>query len=184
MLKNEDIKVAFYLEKILDHLKAVATLDGQEVHTLATKFVLILNKVKIWFQRQGKQLRPASEEKEPVAGFEPARPPESNQEDPQTYADKFSFLTDFNKPPTVYPTVWPNQFQSPNDYSDPNYPLQSPWNDVAFDFPMDLDPNLMTHLVHSDQSQDYQEHEPSNMEAYNQVDYLNNMSNFGGWPLQ
>lgn len=82
-------------------------------------------------------------------------------------------------------TPWPNQFQqSPTGYSDPNYSVQPSWNDVAFDFPMDLDPNLFTHLIQADQNQNYHGNETSNVESLNQMGYLNNMPNYGSWPMQ
>ena len=184
VLKNEDIKVSFYLDRLLVHLKAVAALDDQTVHTLGAKFVQILTKVKFWFQLQGKPNRPANEETRPAAGFEPSRPAEPKRECSPQYTDKFSFMTDFSKAPTMNATTWPNQYQSPNSYSDSNYSLQPSWNDVAFDFPMDLDPNLFTHLIQADQPQTYQDNEGSNAEAFNQMDYLNSMPDFGGWPMQ
>ena len=186
MLKLEDIKVSFYLEKLLIHLKAVAKLDDQNMHTLSAKFLEILKKVKMWFQHQGKQ-RQADEEPQPPAGFEPPGPPESKEDGPSQYAtDKFSFLTDFSKAPTMNATTtWPaTQFQSPNGYPDPNYAMQPTWNDVAFDFPMDLDPNLFTHLIQADQTQNFQDNN-DNVDGFNnQMDYFNNMSNFGTWPTQ
>ena len=186
VLKLEDIKVSFYLEKLLIHLKAVAKLDDQHMHTLSAKFLEILKKVKMWFHNQGKQ-RQANEEPQPPAGFEPSGPPESKEDGPAQYpADKFSFLTDFSKAPTMNATTtWPtNQFQSPNGYTDPNYAMQPTWNDVAFDFPMDLDPNLFTHLIQADQTQNYQDNN-DNVDGFNnQMDYFNNMPNFGTWPTQ
>ena len=186
MLKLEDIKVSFYLEKLLIHLKAVARLDDQNLHTLSAKFLEILKKVKMWFHNQEKQ-RKVDKEPQPPAGFEPSKPPELKEDGPTQYpTDKFSFLTDFSKAPTMNATTtWPtNQFQSLNGYTDPNYPMQPTWTDVAFDFPMDLDPNLFTHLMQADQTQSYQGN-TENVDGFgNQMDYFNNMPNFGTWPTQ
>ena len=185
MLKHEDIKVSFYLDKLLVHLKAVAALDDQTMHTIGAKFVAILAKVKVWFQQQGKPPKPVKEETRPAAGFEPPRLTEPKREGPPQYTDKFNFLTDFSKAPTMNATTWPNQFQSPNGYTSPNYAVQPSWNDVAFDFPMDLDPNLFTHLIQADQTQNYQDNESSsNAGPFNQMGYLNNMPQFGHWPTQ
>ena len=184
VLKQEDIKVSFYLEKLLLHLKAVAVLDDSNLHTLGAKFLEILSKVKVWFQHQRKPHRPANEEKRSAAGFEPSGRTETKEEGPSQHTDKFSFLTDFSKAPTMNTTTWPNHIQSPNSYSEPNYSLEPAWNDVAFDFPMDLDPNLFTHLIQADQVQDYQDTEGSNVEAFNQMDYFNNISSYGSWPMQ
>lgn len=62
--------------------------------------------------------------------------------------------------------------------------MQPSWNDMAFDFPMDLDPNLLTHLIEADQTLNYQDSELSNGETFNQMEYLNNMPDFGNWPMQ
>lgn len=182
MLKPEDIKVPLYLEKLLVHLKAVATMDDHNTHVLGAKFLQILTKVKVWFQQQVKPYPPAKEEPRLAAGFEPSRPAELKREDPSQFTEKFDFLTDFSKAPTMNTTAWPNQFQSSNGYSDPNYSMQPSWDDVAFDFPMDLDPNLFTHLIQADPN--YQDSETSNGQAFNQMDYLNNMPDFGSWPMQ
>ena len=184
VLRIEDLKVSFYLEKLLAHLSAVATLNDQETHTLADKFVQILTKVKAWFEQQGRPYSSANDGIRPPAGSGPSRSIQMKREDHPHYTDKFNLLTNFSKAPTMNTTVWPDQFQSSNDYSDPNYSLQPSWNDVAFDFPMDLDPNLFTHLIQADQTQNYQNSETSNVEAYNQIDYLNTMPDFGGWPMQ
>ena len=184
MLKPESIKVSLYLEKLLVHLNAVATLDDKGTHILGAKFLQILTKVKVWFQQQGTPQRPAKEERRPAVGFEPSRPTELKLDDPSKHTDKFNFLTDFSKAPTMNNPTWPNQFQSPNGYSDPNYFIQPAWNDMAFDFPMDLDPNLLTHLMQADQIPNYQDSQTSNGEAYNQMDYLHNMPELGSWPMQ
>ena len=185
MLKHEDIKVSFYLDKLLVRLKAVAVADDKTMHIISAKFVAILTKVKVWFQHQGEPHRPAEEETRPAAGFEPPRSTEPKQECPPQYTDKINFLTDFSKAPIMNATTWPNQFQSPSGYTSPTYAVQPSWNDVAFDFPMDLDPNLFTHLIQADQTQNYQDHESSsNVEAFNQMGYLNNMPQYGHWPTQ
>lgn len=184
MINHEDIKVSLYLEKLLVHLKAVATLENQEMHTLGAKFLQILTKVRIWFQQQRKPHRPANEEARPAADFEPSGPTDLKREDPSQYTDKFDFLTDFSKPPTMNAPAWPNQYQSSNGYSDPNYSSQPSWNDMAFDFPMELDPNLFTHLMQADQTQTYADGDTANVEAFNQMDYFNNVPDFGGWPVQ
>lgn len=184
VLKQGDIKVSFYLEKLLPHLKAVAVLNDSTLHCLGAKFLEILSKVKVWFQHQGKPHRPVNEEKRSTAGFEPSGRTESKQGGPSQQTDKFSFLTDFSKAPTMNTTTLPNHFQSSNSYPDHNYSLEPAWNDVAFDFPMELDPNLFTHLLQADQIQDYQENEASNVEAFNQTDYFNNVPIYGSWPMQ
>lgn len=184
MLKPEHIKVSLYLEKLLVHLRAVATLDDEHIHRLGFKFLEILTKVKVWFQQQGKPQNPTNGELRPTAGFEPPKAAELKREDPSQSADKFDFLTDFSKAPIMNSTAWPNQVQLPNGYSDPNYSLQPSWNDMAFDFPMDLDPNIFTHLIQADQIQNYHDSGMSNVEEFNQMDYLNNMPDFGNWPTQ
>lgn len=174
--------MALYLEKLLVHLKAVATLDNQEIHTLGAKFLQILTKVKVWFQQQGKSHRPAKEETWPTA--ESSRTMELKPEDPSQYTDKLNFLSDFSKAPTMNTAAGPNKFQSSNNNFDPDYSLQPSWNDAAFDFPMDLDPNLFTHLIQADQTRNHQGSETLNVEAFDQMDYLNNMPDFGSWPMQ
>ncbi len=156
-------------------------LEDRTTHTLGAKFFQILTKIKLWFQQQGKPPRAAKEETRSAAGFEPSRSLETKQEVPLQHTDKFSFLTDFSKAPTMNTTTWPTQFQPPPSYAEPNYALQPSWNDVAFDFPMDLDPNLFTHLIQADQNESYQDHDPSNVDAFNQMDF-NNMPNYGSWP--
>lgn len=184
-LNPEDIKVSLYLEKLLVHLKAVATLDNQEIHTLGAKFLQILTKIKFWFQRQGKPNRPANEETWPVVNFEPPRPTELKQEDPLQYTDKANFLTDFSKAPTMNTTAWPDQSQSSMGYSDPSYFSQPSWDAMGpFDFPMDLDPDLFTHLIQDDQNLNYLDSGTSDGSAFNQMDYLNNMPDFSSWPMQ
>lgn len=184
VIQPENIKVSLYLEKLLVHLKAVATLDSQDVHVLGAKFLQVLAKVKVWFQQQGMQHRTANEKAQSAATFEPSRSTIMKRENPSSYIDKSNFHTDFSKAPTMNTTMWPNQFQSSKGYFDPNYSVQPSWNDMAFDFPMDLDPNLFTNLMQADQAQSYQDSETSNVEAFNQMDYLNNMPDFGSWPMQ
>ena len=184
VLNHEDIKVSFYLEKLLVRLKAVAALDDQAVHTLGDRFYQILAKVKIWFQQQMKPPKPAHEFKAPAASFELSGRTEPKHENLSQDADKFSFMTDFGKSTNMYNTSWPDQFQPTTDYSDPNDAGQPSWNDVAFDFPMDLDPNLFTHLIEADQDQNLPDNGPSNVEGYDQMNYLGNAPNFGGWPMQ
>ena len=184
VINPEDIKVSLYLDKLLVHLKMVATLDDQEMHTLGAKFLRILTKLKIWFQQQGKPHKPLDEQARPVIDVEPSASAESKREDPSQYADKFNLFTDFSKPPTMNTTAWPNQVESSNGYLDQDYSLQPSWNDMAFDFPMDLDPNLFTHLMQADQTQNDQDMETSNVEAFNQMDYFNNMPDFASWPMQ
>lgn len=184
LLKSEDIKVSIYLDKLLVHLKAVATLEDEDTHLLGAKFLQILTKVKVWFQRQQEKLhRPANEETRPATGFEPFRPTESKREDLSQHTDKLNFFNDFSEAPTMNTTAWPNQSQSSNVYSDSNYPMQPSWNDMAFDFPMDLDPNLLTQLIQADQTLNHQDSETSNGETLNQMD-LNNLPDFGNWPMQ
>ena len=167
------------------HLKAVAALDDHDMHTLGAKFLQILTKVKAWFQQQGKPCRPAKQEARPAAGSELCGTTRSKRDDPSHNADKFSFLADFNESPTsMNTTSWSTPFQSFNDYPNPNFLTQPSWNDVAFDFPMDLDPSLITHLIEADQSQNYQDNIASNVEAYDQMNYANNMPDFGSWPMQ
>ncbi len=185
VLKPEDIKVSLYLEKLIVHFKAVATLEDQKIHNLGAKFLQMLTKLKVWFQQQqGKPHRPASEVKRPAATLEPSGPSELKREIPSRYTDNFDSLDDFSKAPTMNTTAWPNQFPPSKSYSDPNYSLQPPWNDMAFDFPMELDPNLFTHLIQADQTQSYQDSEMSNVGVFNQIDYLNGIPDFGSWPMQ
>lgn len=184
VIKPDDIKVSLYLEKLLVHLKAVTTLGGKNLHLLGARFLQILTKVKIWFQQQGKKQKPAKEQQRPAAGSETSRTTEMKREDPSQYTDRFNFLTDFSKAPTMNTTVWPNQFQSSNGYFDPNNSLQPSWDDMAFDFPMDLHPTLFTNLMEADQTQNYNDIENSNAEGFNQMDYLHNMPDFGSWPMQ
>ena len=182
VLKPEDIKVSLYLEKLLVHLKAVATLDNHNTHTLGAKFLQILTKVKVWFQKQRKPDRPAKEETRTAPGFETSTTGEMRPENPSQYTEKFDFLSDFGKAPTADTTAWFNQPSTEN--FDPNYSMQPSWNDMAFDFPMDLDPSLITHLIQADQSANDQGGEPMNMEGFNQMDYLQNVPDFGSWPAQ
>ena len=184
MLKPEDIKVSLYLEKLLVHLKAVATIHDQAIHLLGDKFLQILTKVRIWFQKQENLHRPANEVKRPAAGLEPSRAMDMKRDDPSQYTDEFSLFNDFSKAPTMNPTAWPNQSQSSNGFSDANFSSQPSWDDVAFDFPMDLDPNLFTHLMQADETQNHQYGEMLTGETFNQMDYLNNIPNFGSWPVQ
>ena len=181
VLKPEDIKVALYLEKLLVHLKAVATLDNHNTHTLGAKFLLILTKVKVWFQ---KQMKSANGETRTVPGFETSAPMETKPGNPLQYSDKLDFLSDFGKAPTSDTTAWFNQSQASNGNFDPNYSIQPSWNDMAFDFPMDLDPSLITHLIQADQTANDQGGEAVNMDGFNQMDYLHNMPDFGSWPAQ
>lgn len=163
----------------------MATLDNQEIHTLGAKFLLILTKIKAWFQQQEKLQKPANEETWPAATFEPPRATELKREDPSQYTDKSNFLTDFSKAPTMNTTAWPSQSQSTKGYSDSNYSLQPSWDSMApFDFPMDLDPDLFTHLLQEDQTQNYLDSSTADLEALNQMDYLNNMPDFSSWPMQ
>ena len=184
VLKPEDIKVALYLEKLLIHLKAVATLDNHNTHTLGAKFLQILTKVKVWFQKQGKPDRPAKEETRTASGFETSTSMETRPENPSQYTDKFNFPSNFGKAPTTDTTAWFNQPQPSNENFDSNYSMQPSWNDVAFDFPMDLDPSLITHLIQADQTENNQGGETLNMKGFNQMDYLHNMPDFGSWPAQ
>ena len=155
------------------------------MHTLGAKFFQILTKVKAWFQQQGKPCGPVKEDTRQAAGSEFCRTMEPKQEHPSQNTDKFSFLADFNdSPTTMNTTTWSPQFQSTNGYSDSNFSTQPSWNDVAFDFPMDLDPSLFTHLIEADQTQTYQDNIPSNVEAYDQMNYTNNLSDFGSWSMQ
>ena len=181
VLKPEDIKVALYLEKLLVHLKAVATLDNHHTHTLGAKFLLILTKVKVWFQ---KQMKSANGETRMAPGFETSAPMETRSENSLQYTDKLDFLSDFGKAPTADTTAWFNQPQPSNENFDPNYSMQPSWNDMAFDFPMDLDPSLITHLIQADQTANDQGGETLNMDGFNQMDYLHNMPDFGSWPAQ
>lgn len=182
VIPPEKIKVSLYLEKLLIHLKAVATLDGQDVHVLGAKFLQILTKVKVWFQQQEKQHRTANERAQPAVAFELSRSSEPKRENPSQYIDKSSFLTDFSKAPAMNTTPWPNQFQPSKGYPNPDYSMQPFWNDMSFDIPMDLDPNLFT-LMQADHTQTYQDSETSNRDAFNQMDYFN-MPDFGSWPMQ
>ena len=182
VLKQENIKVLYYLEKLLVHLKAVAALDDHDIHTLGSKFLQILTKVKAWFQQQGKPCRPV---KECALGSEYRGTTEPKREDTSQNAEKFSFLADYNESPTTLNTTsWSTQFQSLDSYPDPNFSTQPSWNDAAFDFPMDLDPSLFTHLIEADQTQTYQDNIPPNIEAYDQMNYINNMPDFGSWSMQ
>lgn len=109
---------------------------------------------------------------------------ETRPENPLQYTDKFDFLSDFGKAPTADTTAWFNQPQPSDENFDPNYSMQPSWNDMAFDFPMDLDPSLITHLIQADQTANDQGGETLNMEDFNQMDYLHNMPDFGRWPAQ
>ena len=100
------------------------------------------------------------------------------------YTDKLDFLSDFGKAPTTDTTAWFNQSQPSNENFDPNYSMQPSWNDMAFDFPMDLDPSLITHLIQADQTVDDQRGETWNTEGFNQMDYLHTMPDFSSWPAQ
>ena len=181
VLKPEDIKVALYLEKLLVHLKAVATLDNHNTHTLGAKFLQILTKVKVWFQ---KQMKTAHGETRTAPGFETSTSMETTPENPLQYPDKLDFLSDFGKAPTTDTTTWFNQPQPSNENFDPNYSMQPSWNDMAFDFPMDLDPSLITHLIQADPTANDQGGETLNMDGYNQMDYLQNMPDYGSWSGQ
>lgn len=185
MLKPEDLKVSLYLEKLLVHLKAVATLDNREIHNLGAKFLHILIKITFWFRKQGQLNRPANEETWPVVNFEPPEPTQVKREDPSKYTEKANFATDFSKAPTMNTTAWPDQLQSSEGYSDPKYSLQPSSDMMApFDFPMDLDPDLLTHLIQDDQNMNYLDNGALDVEAFNQMDYFNNMPDFSSWPMQ
>lgn len=184
-LKPEDIKVSLYLEKLLVHLKAVAMLDNREIHTLGAKFLQILIKLKFWFQQQGQMNRPTHDETWPVVNSEPSEPTESKEEDPLKYTDKAKFVTNFGAAPTMNTTAWPDHLQSSQGYSDPKYSVQPSWDmNAPFDFPMDLDPDLLAHLIQDDQNLNYLDNGTLDLEAFNQMDYLNNMPDFGSWPMQ
>ena len=184
-LNPEDIKVSLYLEKLLVHLKAVAMLDNREIHNLGAKFLQILIKIKFWFQKQGQLNQPANEETWPVVNFEPSGPTELKREDPSLYTNKANYATDFSKAPTMNTTAWPDQLQLSEDYSDPKYSSQSSWDMMTpFDFPMDLDPDLLTHLIQDDPNLNYLDNGTLDGEVFNQMNFLNNMPDFNSWPMQ
>jgi len=63
ILDPQDLNVDYYLGKILVQLGAVATLDNQGKHVLASQFLNILSKLKMWYDSLKRQQAPKNDQK-------------------------------------------------------------------------------------------------------------------------
>lgn len=118
ILDPEDKKIEVYLEKILSHLRAVATLANGDKHVISSKFIGILTKLKLWCQHQKQQ-----RSKEACFSRKPNRECDSNagisaptQDDlPSTNAAHLGYeaapRASYSRPPLQYDL--PNSFYEP-----------------------------------------------------------------------
>ena len=99
-------KVAAHLENVLNHLKAVASLSDQKRLVLASKFVNIVAKLRIWYHQQTVPHNSGHVQHEDI---EPCRHIESRQEDidrlaDSIYASAIQAKTETSNQPTSRPT--------------------------------------------------------------------------------
>ena len=97
-LDPEACKVNPHLERLLVKLKAVALLDNKKKQILASKFVMILTKLRMWFQQQMTQNRAGHEQEDDL---EPCR----NSEPEKGGSDKTSASIDRRLPSDAQVTV-------------------------------------------------------------------------------
>ena len=55
LIAPESNKIDIYLEQLLHHLKNVSTFENGSKHVLSSKFLGILTKLKLWYERQKQQ---------------------------------------------------------------------------------------------------------------------------------
>ena len=215
-------KIELYLEEIITHLKAVATLADGDKHIISTKFLGILTKLKLWCQHQKQQrseeacfIRGPKVEYDnanisaltqddvpsknaPNLGYGPAFGasypgprlqydlPKSLYEPPSTQGGVY--FTDLGKGSTIagmnqsgaqpmQASSWPASDPTGMGYLEP---LSMPFN-----FPMDTDPNLFTHLVNAELDQEQEDSWVPDADNFPTMDYpLLPEFNWATWPRQ
>lgn len=107
---------------------------------------------------------------------------------PMPSIEKAGFFTDFAKGPTVpavdqsgsqtiQPTSWPTTFHTAAPYSDPAA--------GTFNYPMEADPSLFTHLVNAELDQNNQDSWLPDADSLSGLDYSNLPEfNWATWPQQ
>lgn len=216
-------KIDIYLEEILTHLKAVATLEDGHKHVVSSKFLGILTKLKLWCQHQK---QPRSEEacfsrgpkrehdknanisaltqddvpskNAPSLGYGPPFGafypgpllqydlPNSLYEPPPTGAE--AYFTDLGKGSTIaginqrgtqpmQAMSWPASDPSGMGYLEPS--------SLPFNYPMDTDPSLFTHLINAELDQEQQDSWVPDADNFPAIDYsVLPEFNWATWPRQ
>ena len=228
IISQSSNKIDTFLDKLLIHFRAVATLEQGGKHVLSSVFLRILTKLKLWFEHQknqpcGSTIAETSSiegEKNGVLDEDPWSPPSTepteasvnyDQEAPYSFADppqpttqstsnfqvqasdKIGFFPDYNTPDflglntnnlnqqTSQPmqaASWPTSFQPNPSYSEPLNPNYQ-------GYPMDLDPNLWTHLANAELDQNRQDNVMYDADSYANLDYTAIPEfNWGTWPQQ
>ena len=222
LIAPESNKIDTYLEQLLVQLRDVSTLENGTKHVLSSKFLGILTKLKLWYERQKQQTplelfnsvesgqvndlnggffaqpslqEPASQGFQfgPTMGSAPwSRPPQQNGVPTSQYEmpsfDKAGFYNNFAKGPTGPPvdrsatqsiqtTSWPTPFQPTTGFAGQT--------NMPFNFPMETEPNLFTHLVNAELDHNNQDSWMPEADPLNGLDF-SNLPNFNwdAWPQQ
>ena len=215
-------KIDVHLEELLVHLKTAATFENGTKHVISSKFLGILTKLKLWWQRQKQQssaeqlaaVTPKTETdsddsyyvppemqaatsrglnyEQPMGPISWSGPSPSDRHVASQYEmpsiEKAGFFTDFAKAPTapaidqsgmqaIHTTSWPSTFQTSARYAEPVA--------MPFNFPMEADPNLFTHLVNAELDQSNQDNWMPDADSFNNMDYIGLPEfNWATWPQQ